>query len=304
MNYTYDAAGNVTNDGVHAYGYDSENRIVSVDGGSTASYAYDQSEPEIQEDGWLDGDALRLGRLAGVSRAQRQHGAVLIDYVYSGSRMIAKVASGSTQYFLSDRLSVRLSLDSSGNVSGRQGHLPFGEDFGRAARKRSITSRVMREMVRAGADYAVNRQYSQGVGRFNRVDPVLWSARPDAPQKWNRYAYANNEPLDQIDPTGLDGSGPCPAWEQFCDHGASGFSFSGQLYDGPMDGSCNSFTGEGCWSSPVLPRQEQKPTCTVFVKIKKIKGPPGIIFYNAFLLTQDNQTGAISLRGRTIIKVR
>ena len=41
--------------------------------------------------------------------------------------MIAKVASGSTQYFLSDRLSARLVLDSSGNVSGRQGHLPFGE---------------------------------------------------------------------------------------------------------------------------------------------------------------------------------
>src|SRR5438309_10878598 len=35
VNYTYDAAGNVTNDGVHSYGYDSENRIVSVDGGST-----------------------------------------------------------------------------------------------------------------------------------------------------------------------------------------------------------------------------------------------------------------------------
>ena len=35
FNYTYDAAGNVTNDGVHSYGYDSENRIVGVDGGAT-----------------------------------------------------------------------------------------------------------------------------------------------------------------------------------------------------------------------------------------------------------------------------
>ncbi len=41
VNYSYDAAGNVTNDGAHSYGFDSENRLVTVDGGSTASYAYD-----------------------------------------------------------------------------------------------------------------------------------------------------------------------------------------------------------------------------------------------------------------------
>ncbi|MFY9557291.1 MAG: hypothetical protein WAV47_21480 [Blastocatellia bacterium] len=39
-NYTYDAAGNVTNDGVHSYQYDAENRVVSVDGGTTAQYEY------------------------------------------------------------------------------------------------------------------------------------------------------------------------------------------------------------------------------------------------------------------------
>src|SRR5262245_19578861 len=36
LNYLYDPNGNVTNDGVHSYTYDSENRIVSVDGGSAA----------------------------------------------------------------------------------------------------------------------------------------------------------------------------------------------------------------------------------------------------------------------------
>src|ERR1044071_3283843 len=43
VNYAYDAAGNVTSDGAHSYGYDSVNRIVSVDGGSTATCAYDQA---------------------------------------------------------------------------------------------------------------------------------------------------------------------------------------------------------------------------------------------------------------------
>jgi YD repeat-containing protein len=39
--FTYDAAGNLINDGIHSYTYDAENRIVKVDGGSTAVYTND-----------------------------------------------------------------------------------------------------------------------------------------------------------------------------------------------------------------------------------------------------------------------
>src|SRR5262249_28909162 len=41
--------GNVTNDGVHSYTYDSENRLASVDGGATASYAYDHQNHRIKK---------------------------------------------------------------------------------------------------------------------------------------------------------------------------------------------------------------------------------------------------------------
>src|SRR5262245_34858359 len=41
LNYTYDAGGNLINDGVHTYAYDGENRLRTVDGGATAAYAYD-----------------------------------------------------------------------------------------------------------------------------------------------------------------------------------------------------------------------------------------------------------------------
>jgi YD repeat-containing protein len=37
--YTYDAAGNMTGDGIRSYAYDGENRIVSVDG-TAATYTY------------------------------------------------------------------------------------------------------------------------------------------------------------------------------------------------------------------------------------------------------------------------
>jgi RHS repeat-associated protein len=38
--YQYDANGNLIHDGTHSYGYDSKNRLVSVDGGSTAGYTH------------------------------------------------------------------------------------------------------------------------------------------------------------------------------------------------------------------------------------------------------------------------
>ena len=123
FSYTYDAGGNVTNDGIHGYGYDSENRLVSVDGGSTASYAYDHQNRRYKK---TIGSTLTHYVWQG-SQVLAEHngstGAVVTDYVYSGSRMIAKVASGSTKYLLSDRLSTRVTLGSSGTVLGRSSAL-------------------------------------------------------------------------------------------------------------------------------------------------------------------------------------
>jgi len=63
--YTYDAAGNMTHDASHSYTYDAENRLISVDGGATATYLYDA-----------------LGR-----RVEKVTGATKRDYLYdlSGS---------------------------------------------------------------------------------------------------------------------------------------------------------------------------------------------------------------------------
>jgi RHS repeat-associated protein len=131
-------------------------------------------------------------------------GAVLIDYVYSGSRMIAKIASGSAQYFLSDRLSTRLALDSNGNVSGRQGHLPFGELFGESGTQEKHHFTSYERDGESGVDYAINRGYSANVGRFRSADPYRASAYMVDPQSWNRYGYTRNNPVDRIDLLGLE----------------------------------------------------------------------------------------------------
>src|SRR5205085_5116669 len=79
LNYTYDANGNVTNDGLHSYAYDSENRLVSVDGGATATYAYDQQN----------------------RRYKKTVGSTVTHYVWEASQVVAEY-NGSTGAALVD----------------------------------------------------------------------------------------------------------------------------------------------------------------------------------------------------------
>jgi RHS repeat-associated protein len=51
--------------------------------------------------------------------------------------------------------------------------------------------------------YAMNRHYSSQVMRFTSPDPYMSSAGPADPQSWNRYAYVQGDPVNNMDPTGL-----------------------------------------------------------------------------------------------------
>jgi RHS repeat-associated protein len=203
-NYTYDACGNLTNDGAHSYTYDGENRLVSVDGGATGQYAYDPSNRCYKKvTGGATTHYVWQGSQA-IAEYDGTLGAVITDYVYSGSRMIAKVSGGTTQYFLSDRLSVRLTLNASGNVLGSQGHLPFGEDFGESDSQEKHHFTSYERDSEASTDYALNRAYSPALGRFLETDPYKPSRHSVNPQSWNHYSYVGNDSVNLVDPMGLD----------------------------------------------------------------------------------------------------
>lgn len=48
------------------------------------------------------------------------------------------------------------------------------------------------------------RYLSNDLTRFTSVDPSAASFNPANPQSWNRYAYSLNDPVNLIDPNGLD----------------------------------------------------------------------------------------------------
>ena len=199
--YSYDAAGNVTSDGTNSYTYDAENRLANVNSGSTAQYSYDQANRRYKK--VAGGSSLHYvwegGQVIAEHNASTQ--AVTVEYVYAGGKMIAKEETAGRRYLLSDRLSIRLVVSTTGGVVGRQGHLPFGEDLAvsGAADKHRLTS--YERDAESGQDYAVNRYHAPSIGRFNSVDKLAGNLLD--PQRLNRYSYVQNDPVNKTDALGL-----------------------------------------------------------------------------------------------------
>jgi RHS repeat-associated protein len=203
VNYVYDAAGNVTSDGAHSFTYDAENRLVSVDGGATAVYGYDHSNRRIKKTvGGVTTHCVWEGAKV-IAENAASSGALNVEYVYSGGRMIASIASGVTRYYLADRLSARVTLDTAGNIVGRQSHLPFGEELNASGTTDKHRFTSYERDSETGTDYAINRQYAQSIGRFTRPDPYRKSCNVSSPQSLNRYTYTSNDPINRVDPNGL-----------------------------------------------------------------------------------------------------
>jgi RHS repeat-associated protein len=267
VNYVYDAAGNVTNDGAHAYTYDAENRVVNVDGGVTAQYKYDYQKRRVTktvgsswthyiwEGAQVIGEHDATTPVSGYGQPPYQEQSARLDYVYAGARMIrsrqrtSSTAPWTTRYYLSDRLSVRMTLDSSGNVLGRQAHFPFGEDFAESGTQEKHHFATYERDGESGTDYAVSRQYAPGLGRFNRPDPLASTGTKESPKTWNRYTYTTGDPINQKDPWGLFS---CIA----CDRPYNPCGLFGPLV--LLDGT-EMFWNGFCFDAPARPEPEPDP---------------------------------------------
>ena len=108
----------------------------------------------------------------------------------------------SIEYYGLDAIgSVRVVFDSSGTILGRMDYGPFGQELSTGT---GLPSRGYAGLFRdgeAGLDHAGTRSYQSRTGRFSTVDPLY--AGLFEPQKWNRYAYALNNPLRFVDPNGI-----------------------------------------------------------------------------------------------------
>jgi len=199
--YSYDASGNCINDGAHSYTYDGEGRQVAVDSGVTSTSVFDANNWRLKKVvGGVTTHCVWEGSQV-IAEYNGSTGSLISEYIYGGSRMVARDQSGTVRYYHQDRLSTRLITDASGTVMGTEDHLPFGEEAGTTGETEKHRFTNYERDSESGTDHAINRQHQFANGRFVQPDPVAGS--PMNPQSLNRYTYVLNDPMNLNDPLGL-----------------------------------------------------------------------------------------------------
>jgi RHS repeat-associated protein len=93
-----------------------------------------------------------------------------------------------------------------GSAAGGTGYTAYGVERTSSANDAEKFATYYRD-AKTGLDYAINRYYWSGLGRFLTADPYEATAdganNPVEPQSWNRYAYVLSDPMNGFDPTGL-----------------------------------------------------------------------------------------------------
>jgi RHS repeat-associated protein len=214
---SYDANGNTQSPyPAYPYAYDVENRMVN---GPSGAFVYDHAGKRVlkanpssmeanvnsQEFAFYGVNGQRLVTLTCPTSAPNCNAPVY--NVYFGGKLV--VSQGVT--VVTDRLgSVR--ANSNGE---KMAYLPYGQERTSTPDGREKFGSYFRD--NGGQDYADQRYYGVGGGRFYTPDPYKASSGPSDPGSWNRYAYVEGDPINFLDSQGLYQEAPDdPGTSTYC----------------------------------------------------------------------------------------
>ncbi len=199
----YDTDGNLLCDTFHAYTWDAEARLSSVDGKTLTRDAFGRV---VESQTWGSiyevlhtpvGDMWYSGQTSAWGSVQLPGG---------GS---AKYNAGSLQAFNHPDWagSSRLSTNTSRTLASSTEYAPFGEDYnhGTSVSNFDFAFNGGSKMdMFLGMYDTLARELHPVQGRWIQPDPAgLAAVDPSSPQTWNRYAYVANNPVSATDPSGL-----------------------------------------------------------------------------------------------------
>ncbi|MEX3012100.1 RHS repeat-associated core domain-containing protein, partial [Hoeflea sp. TYP-13] len=200
--FSYDANGNMTADGTRLLSWDKANRLSQVINGAGAviDFAYGPESKRVKKVG-AGGETLYPDADAeiDVTGTPVSAGVYALGAYTRYPHMDVKMVGTSPTYIHRDHLSsVRIVTDASGNLVEQTAYASYGEptNAAMATQKGYINERHDPE---TGLMYLNARYMDPTFGRFispDDWDPILEGVGP------NRYAYAQNDPVNKSDPTG------------------------------------------------------------------------------------------------------
>ncbi len=204
--WTYDAAGNVLNDGTATATYDALGRLTSrTQGGITSTYTYNGDGLLVAST--TNGATTRFLWDTTTPNAQlvgTQQPSGTTWYVWSPmgggtARVLYSLGPGGRRWLISDSIgSVRRTLSDSGTVIQARQWTPFGVEIGGTASAGLGYAGEWQDA--SGLVYLRARWYDPAASRFLSRDP--WDGMITNPQTLNPYAYAHNQPTRFTDPSG------------------------------------------------------------------------------------------------------
>ena len=203
----YDTNGNITSIGGKQLSFNFKNQLqsVSMDDGSVVSFDYDYRGNRVRrkrmEANGHETTTIYLGRLVEVRNNN------FTNYVVLGNKRIMQITASSKYWFHYDALgSIKFFSDEVGKKSAQIEYFPFGNERVRNG------SPVLRTFALHEYDpdidliYMGHRWYAPRMGRFITPDP-LYLYQPEKsegePRKLSMYTYVGNNPVTNIDPSGL-----------------------------------------------------------------------------------------------------
>jgi RHS repeat-associated protein len=204
--YGYDNNGNVVSKtdslGAWTFTYDEENRLtqVEVPSGPTVNYKYDGLGRRIQRTTSIGANERYVYDRADVLIDLNADWSVATTYLNGAgldNHLRQTNSATGISYYLADHLGSTTALvDSGGDVIESQTYDSFGNTSGSARTRYGYTGRE--RDAQTGMSYYRARYYDPGIGRFMSEDPITFKA------DINFYAYTRNNPVSNIDPSGLE----------------------------------------------------------------------------------------------------
>ena len=293
VGYVYDAAGNMTSNGMGTtYAYDGENRLSATLGWT---YVYDGDGQRVVKcnhaapcpTSGLNGTLYFRDMAGNVISEASLGGNVQKEYIFFGGRRVARrdVSTSAVHYYFSDHLGTH------GTVTNATGAMPPEQDldyypYGGEEQNFSNTSPQNYKFTgkerdtESGLDYFGARYYGSNMGRF--MSPDSFGGHLEDPQTLNHYSYVGNNPLSRTDPDGHD-------FYQQC--GSSDHSGCTQVNTDPKNSKSNQWVQAGADGKATIITSDSirsgQNSATLTQNGLQVNGAQGIYFDNAASHTTD-----------------